>query len=89
MTRAKLVVAGRSLAAHGWERPADVIAAVEDQRALQADPSLLRTPTRRTDDEAVPAPERLEDAGKPYIIPKPDAVLPPGAVPPPGAPPTE
>ncbi len=69
-----------SLAAHGWARPADVIAGVEDQLALQADPSSLRRrpasprpPVRQTPTPSAP------DSAQPYIvpIPNPDAQRPP------------
>jgi len=69
-----------SLAAHGWDRPPEVLDGVDDQLALQADPSLLRQPVRR---EPAPANEpKPADGGAPYIVPKPDATPPPGAVPP-------
>ncbi len=61
-----------SLAAHGWDRPQDVLAAVEDQLALQADPTLLRNrPARpRTPTELPKRP--VSDPGQPYIVPKPN-----------------
>ena len=77
---------GGSLAAHGWERPQDVLDAVDDQLALQADPTLIRTATRHA--PVTPSPKPV-DGGEPYIVPKPDAVPPPGAIPPGSAYPTE
>ena len=75
-----------SLAAHGWERPEDVLAAVEDQLQLQADPKLIRQPVRSQRGEPRP---KAPDSGKPYIVPKPGATPQPGAIPPVVAPPTE
>jgi hypothetical protein len=75
-----------SLAAHGWDRPDDVITKVKDQLELQGNPALLRRAVRREPLEPKPRPE---DTGEPYIVPKPSAVPPRGAVPPAGTQPTE
>jgi hypothetical protein len=60
-----------SLAAHGWERPADVLSGEADQLALQADPKALHNARRRTSRAPTTAPPA--DPGQPFIVPKPPA----------------
>lgn len=60
-----------SLAAHGWDRGADVLAGVEEQLAMQADPDAVLRATRKK--PAEPVPNQAVDNGQPYIVPKPDA----------------
>lgn len=61
-----------SLASHGWDRAQDVLAGVQEQIAMQADPDAVLRATRRTPTAPISNPA-APDNGQPYIVPKPDA----------------
>ncbi len=60
-----------SLAAHGWSRPEDVTAMVQKHLAAQADPTVVRTQTKKVPRDGEASRVQPEDAGEPYIVPKP------------------
>jgi hypothetical protein len=59
-----------SLASHGWDRSDDVLAGVEEQLAMQADPDSLLRATRQKSTPTVS--NKAADNGQPYIVPQPD-----------------
>ena len=61
-----------SLAAHGWDRPADVLAGEADQLELRADPEALRKANRRHPSQE-PINPKPADVGQPLIVPQPPA----------------